>query len=115
MSLEKAVAPEKLRLWDSTVPIVGRCVSSKFQAPSSREIPSSNFQKEALRMALGVWLLELLWCLDVGACAFDTTSANATATRNRARPDSPMSTNRRALPRFAGLVRDQFRSRPVSS
>src|SRR3979409_2148797 len=40
--------------------------SAKIQAPTSREIPSSNFQKRAPHITFEVWLLELLWCLDVG-------------------------------------------------
>jgi len=43
--------------------------STKFQAPSSREIPSSKHQK--LRsLNIGAWFLVLLWSLDVGAWFF---------------------------------------------
>src|SRR5271169_3815196 len=48
----------------STVP------SSKSQAPSSREIPSSKLQRLTLA-GFGVWNLVLLWSLDVEAWSFD--------------------------------------------
>jgi hypothetical protein len=43
--------------------------SSKFQAPSSREVPNFKFDKGHLN-PLGAWCLKFLWCLDVGAWSF---------------------------------------------
>jgi UDP-N-acetylglucosamine--N-acetylmuramyl-(pentapeptide) pyrophosphoryl-undecaprenol N-acetylglucosamine transferase len=41
--------------------------STKLQAPTSREIPSSNNQIVSRAVVFGTWFLALLWCLDVGA------------------------------------------------
>jgi len=43
--------------------------SSKFQAPSSREISSLKLQPRTLSK-FEFWILEFLWCLDVGAWSF---------------------------------------------
>jgi UDP-N-acetylglucosamine--N-acetylmuramyl-(pentapeptide) pyrophosphoryl-undecaprenol N-acetylglucosamine transferase len=44
--------------------------SSKFQAPSSRETSSSNHQVAMRTGGFGIWMLALLWSLDVGAWSF---------------------------------------------
>jgi ethanolamine utilization protein EutN len=44
--------------------------SSKFQAPGSNEIRNSKLQKNRGIARPGAWILELLWCLDVGAWRF---------------------------------------------
>jgi UDP-N-acetylglucosamine--N-acetylmuramyl-(pentapeptide) pyrophosphoryl-undecaprenol N-acetylglucosamine transferase len=45
----------------------GALKSTRHQAPTSREIPSSNHQTVARAGIFGAWFLVLLWCLDVGA------------------------------------------------
>src|SRR5580765_3671763 len=47
--------------------------SSKSQAPSSREIPSSKYQTvhQTRSSEFGVWILELLWDLDLGHWSFE--------------------------------------------
>jgi UDP-N-acetylglucosamine--N-acetylmuramyl-(pentapeptide) pyrophosphoryl-undecaprenol N-acetylglucosamine transferase len=44
--------------------------STKHQAPTSREIPSSNNQTMSRTGAFGAWCLMFLWRLDVGAWSF---------------------------------------------
>ena len=44
--------------------------STKHQAPSSRDIPSSNNQTTSHVAVLGVWCLVLLWSLELGAWNF---------------------------------------------
>src|SRR5438477_694335 len=119
MSAEKAVEREKLRLWDSAVPIAGQLL--KLQIPSSklqRNIKHQAPKQRRTRLMFGC--LEILWSLVLGIWSFSRLrrrfiSANARELRNRAQLDSPRSKNRRALPRFAGSVQDQFQSRLVSS
>src|SRR5437762_464959 len=119
MSAEKTVEREKLRLWDSAVPIAGQLL--KLQIPSSklqRNIKHQAPKQRCTRLMFGC--LEILWSLVLDVWSFSRLrrrfiSASATALRSQARLDSPRSKNRRALPRFAGSAPDQFRSRPVSS
>src|SRR5437868_15011618 len=65
--------------------------SSKFQAPSSKEIPS--FKHHSLRHCrgangrsglFGAWDLELLWSLDVGAWCFPKAATGGTVRRAEA-------------------------------
>src|ERR1017187_9544226 len=45
--------------------------NSKHQAPTSREAPNFNFQTTTTHAAsFGIWSLEFLWCLEVGAWCF---------------------------------------------
>lgn len=44
--------------------------STKIQHPTSREIPSNKQQVAVSRSAIGIWMLVLLWCLEVGAWMF---------------------------------------------
>src|SRR5690242_16130204 len=45
--------------------------SAKIQAPSSREIPNTKLQCGRVPTRdFGIWNLELLWCLDLGAWSF---------------------------------------------
>src|SRR2546423_12314049 len=73
LAVEKKNPPimEKLRYWDFTVPIVGRYLSSKFQAPSSRETSSTKLQGThgALLccLMLGASLVLGAWCLELFA------------------------------------------------
>src|SRR5207245_5521457 len=56
--------------------------TSNIQHPRSREDPNSKFQQP--RMGLGVWILDLLWILDVGcwmfACLLIATPTTAAET-----------------------------------
>ena len=57
---------------ESILRSVGQTVfkSSKHQAPTSREIPTSNNQKTVQARVFGAWFLALLWMLEVGAWSF---------------------------------------------
>jgi UDP-N-acetylglucosamine--N-acetylmuramyl-(pentapeptide) pyrophosphoryl-undecaprenol N-acetylglucosamine transferase len=63
-------AAEKIA--DAIIVSLGREVekSSKLQAPTSRETPSTKQQVAVSRAAIGIWMLWFLWCLDVGAWMF---------------------------------------------
>ncbi len=66
-------APESAaEIAESILRSLGQTVlkSSKHQAPSSREIPSSNNQTVARAGIFGVWCLVLLWSLELGAWSF---------------------------------------------
>lgn len=47
--------------------------SSKHQAPSSRETPSTKHQVAVSRATIGIWMLWFLWCLELGAWMFQIT------------------------------------------
>ena len=63
-------AAEKIA--DAILVSLGREVekSTKHEHPSTREIPSSNQQVAVSRSAVGILVLVLLWCVDVGAWIF---------------------------------------------
>src|SRR5947207_1515268 len=63
------------------------CTSSNLQTPTSKEIPESKHQNPSSkhkrnpkfqapnrgpRFELGIWSLELLWCLELGIWSFST-------------------------------------------
>jgi hypothetical protein len=61
------------RRWSSSFSLCWkRKQSSKFQAPTSREIPNFKLQTPVSpNERFDVWSLELLWSLDVGAWNFN--------------------------------------------
>jgi hypothetical protein len=49
---------------------IGRCISSKFQAPTSRETPSAKLQTARERAGwIGYWNFSGAWMLETGAFA----------------------------------------------
>src|SRR6185369_8361327 len=40
--------------------------NTKHQAPNTKESPSSKLRTAAPRFELGIWSLELFWCLELG-------------------------------------------------
>jgi carbon dioxide concentrating mechanism protein CcmL len=44
--------------------------STKLEDPSSRETPKTKLKSEFADLELGIWNLELLWCLELGAWSF---------------------------------------------
>src|SRR5437867_12228177 len=55
--------------------------SSKHQAPNTRKAPMLKHKGADITAGIGIWTLEFLWCLDLGAWCFHR--ANELASRSK--------------------------------